>query len=105
MKGNNLPNFSDSYQELIDAVYEVGEVPCHSAPDLYFTDEDSGSLTVANRMALELCQQCPVIELCLKYAMEAEEIHGIWGGTSQSQRRLAFKRNRAKHLRAQSVIH
>lgn len=30
---------------------------------------------------------CPVREQCLRYAVENQETHGIWGGLSQRERR------------------
>ena len=32
------------------------------------------------RMALEICGKCPVRDLCLDYAIQHNERHGIWGG-------------------------
>lgn len=35
--------------------------------------------------AKRICQQCPVLEQCLTFALEHHE-RGIWGGTSEKQR-------------------
>lgn len=34
----------------------------------------------------EICRLCPVAPECLRYALEHHE-YGIWGGTSEKQRR------------------
>lgn len=41
-----------------------------------------------------ICQQCPVIEDCLQYALENNERHGIWGGLSERQRRQLRRQTR-----------
>lgn len=48
--------------------------------ELWFPEVGS-SATAAKR----ICQQCPVLEQCLAYALENQE-KGIWGGTSEKQR-------------------
>ena len=38
------------------------------------------------RRALELCQQCEVVDECRQYAIDNVEV-GIWGGTTEGERR------------------
>jgi WhiB family redox-sensing transcriptional regulator len=33
-----------------------------------------------------VCRRCPVTTLCLTYALEIEEPHGMWGGMSEAER-------------------
>lgn len=35
--------------------------------------------------AMSICEQCPIRESCLEYAIQAEP-HGIWGGTTEEER-------------------
>ncbi len=43
--------------------------------------------------ARELCRSCPVHAECLEHALRAGELHGIWGGLNELQRkRLQRKR-------------
>jgi WhiB family transcriptional regulator, redox-sensing transcriptional regulator len=37
--------------------------------------------------ALAICATCPVIEDCLDRALEMNERFGVWGGTTEKQRR------------------
>ncbi len=37
--------------------------------------------------AKEICQACSVQQSCLKYALEIREQHGIWGGSTENERR------------------
>ncbi|MET0627988.1 MAG: WhiB family transcriptional regulator [Acidimicrobiia bacterium] len=39
------------------------------------------------RRAKAICFQCAVREECLTYAMGIGELHGIWGGLNESERR------------------
>ena len=49
----------------------------------------------AARQAKEVCDRCDVRQECLDYAVENNEQHGIWGGTSVRQRERLRK---AMHL-------
>ena len=33
------------------------------------------------------CDSCPVRRECLAYALAAEDLHGVWAGTSSRQRK------------------
>lgn len=66
----------------------------HGEPDLWFPDGPD-STEQADR-AKAVCAACPVRDLCLAHAMENEERHGIWGGTTGRERRRIFRqRNRS----------
>lgn len=41
--------------------------------------------------ALRVCGGCPVRIACLKYALDHNEIHGVWGGVSSTDR-LKYRR-------------
>lgn len=41
--------------------------------------------------ALRICDGCPVKRQCLDYAIDAGEIHGVWGGMAPNRRRLVAK--------------
>ena len=47
--------------------------------------------TKAAAEALATCKGCPVIEECFLYAMRNREEWGVWGGTTQQQRRAKFR--------------
>jgi WhiB family redox-sensing transcriptional regulator len=40
---------------------------------------------VANAKAI--CEGCPIRSLCLDYAIEHNEEHGVWGGKSERERK------------------
>lgn len=43
--------------------------------------------------AISVCRECEVRPECLEYALDNCEIHGVWGGTSERERRR-IKRDR-----------
>jgi WhiB family redox-sensing transcriptional regulator len=46
------------------------------------------------RDAMRICAVCTVKDECLEFALEAEEIHGVWGGKTETERRLLLRRRR-----------
>lgn len=42
--------------------------------------------------AKAVCQVCPVQRQCRDYAITINEPYGIWGGLTESERRLTFTR-------------
>jgi WhiB family redox-sensing transcriptional regulator len=58
----------------------------HDDPDLWFPDPSSEQ---RQRQALRVCAACPVRAACLAYALSMPPQPGIWGGTTEGQRRQA----------------
>ena len=42
------------------------------------------------RFAKEICAHCPVIQECLRHALETDQPDGIWGGKDVDERRQAI---------------
>ena len=42
--------------------------------------------------AKRICSQCSVRRDCLDYAIQIREPHGIWGGTTETERRALLAR-------------
>ncbi|NBW17084.1 MAG: WhiB family transcriptional regulator [Caulobacteraceae bacterium] len=76
--------------ELHEIVIKEGQVPCQNAPDLFFP-ENTALAVEDTRYAKSLCGECPIIDECRMYALEAEEPYGIWGGLTPEERR-SFRR-------------
>ncbi len=49
---------------------------------------------VGVEVAKKICGTCPVNEVCLEYALAQRIDHGVWGGTSERQRRRILKSRR-----------
>jgi len=58
-------------------------------PDLFFP-----GLGVSPREAKEICKTCDARLACLEFALQNGEKFGVWGGTSERQRRR-IRRQRA----------
>ena len=56
-------------------------------PDLFFPIGTTGFALMQIDRAKEVCDQCPVKIDCLDYALETNQDSGIWGGTSEEERR------------------
>ena len=56
-------------------------------PDLFFPVGTTGQALVQIDKAKEVCEQCTVRIDCLEYALETNQDSGIWGGTSEEERR------------------
>lgn len=53
----------------------------------YPGDRERGpTLARRERQAKQICAECPVIANCLKWALDAREPYGVWGGTSAKER-------------------
>jgi WhiB family redox-sensing transcriptional regulator len=52
-------------------------------PNLFFPVRGQSTLP-----AVAICQTCAVQPECLRYGLENSHLVGIWGGTSERQRRL-----------------
>jgi WhiB family transcriptional regulator, redox-sensing transcriptional regulator len=64
-------------------------------PDLFFPLVPAGPGLVQTERAKAVCARCQVRAACLRFAMETVQDHGVWGGTSEEERRaLRRARNR-----------
>jgi len=53
-------------------------------PDLFYADKSDWSMTIKAKL---VCRECPVRAQCLSYALENNEVFGVWGGMSPTQRK------------------
>jgi WhiB family transcriptional regulator, redox-sensing transcriptional regulator len=65
----------------------MAEGNCRFEPPATFFPSDGVGVEVAKR----ICATCPVKEPCLEYALEFRIDHGVWGGTSERQRRRILR--------------
>lgn len=70
-----------------------GQANClGSDPGLFFPLGGTGEPLVQASTAKRVCQGCPVRPSCLHYALETNQDTGVWGGTSEDERRT-MRRN------------
>ena len=68
----------------------MAEGNCRNHPPSVFFPSDG----VGVDRARTICATCPVNALCLEYALTNRIDHGVWGGTSERERRRILKRRR-----------
>ncbi len=56
-------------------------------PDLWHPERPNPK---QERQAIALCHTCPEINGCLLFAARAHPLPGIWGGTTEAQRKRLF---------------
>lgn len=62
-------------------------------PAVFFPSDGIGV-----QSAQRICSECPVREPCLEYALGNRVDHGVWGGTSERERRRILRRRRISSL-------
>ncbi|MEY2243496.1 WhiB family transcriptional regulator [Streptomyces sp. SAS_267] len=66
-------------------------------PDLFFPIGNTGPALLQIQEAKAVCAGCPVREECLRWALDTGQTVGVWGGTSEAERRaLARRRSRGR---------
>ena len=69
---------------------------CREMDPAAFFPSDGIGVQVAQR----ICVDCPVKGPCLEYALANHVDHGVWGGTSERERRRILRRRRVTSLQA-----
>jgi WhiB family transcriptional regulator, redox-sensing transcriptional regulator len=68
----------------------MGEGLCRDhTPGTFFPSDGTGV-----ERARKICADCPVKAPCLDYALEHRIDHGVWGGTSERERRRILRGRR-----------
>ena len=58
-------------------------------PELFFAWDDASV-----ERAKQVCAACPVRSECLETALAVNEMHGVWGGMAEGERRRLIRRRR-----------
>lgn len=74
-------------------------------PELFFPVGTTGQALLQIDRAKQVCGECPVKIECLDFAIDTNQDSGIWGGTSEDERRDIRRRiaARNKALKAAQV--
>jgi WhiB family transcriptional regulator, redox-sensing transcriptional regulator len=69
---------------------------CRSVdPDLFFPVGTTGIALVQIEHAKSVCRSCDVQAACLEFALSTNQESGVWGGTSEEERRKLRRQRRA----------
>lgn len=69
-------------------------------PDLFFPVGTTGPAIEQIDNAKAVCQACDVQATCLEYALVTNQDSGIWGGTSEEERRALRRQWVARQRKA-----
>ena len=64
--------------------------------DLFFPVGVTGPAIAHIAAAKAVCQACPVRSDCLQFAITTNQEFGVWGGTSEEERRILRRQWRAR---------
>jgi WhiB family redox-sensing transcriptional regulator len=82
------PPPTDSFLVDLDERPWAAYAACRQAdPDLFFPGDDGDADT-----AIRICRGCPVRTACLEWALDARIRYGVWGGTTERDRRRLQRR-------------
>jgi WhiB family transcriptional regulator, redox-sensing transcriptional regulator len=81
---------------LANASYEWRKIAaCRDTdPELFFPIGTTGAALLQIEQAKAVCRICPVQAECLEFALATNQDSGVWGGTSEEERRM-IRRSRA----------
>jgi WhiB family redox-sensing transcriptional regulator len=68
-------------------------------PDLFFPVGTTGSALVQIETAKAVCEACDAQPACLEFALATNQESGVWGGTSEEERRKLRKQWVARQRR------
>ena len=61
-------------------------------PSLFFPAGETGPAAAQIQTAKAICATCDVTEGCLSYAIETNQVSGVWGGLTEDERRPVRRR-------------
>ena len=61
-------------------------------PELFFPVGQTSSAKAQAELAKAVCCRCPVMGQCLQWALETRVEDGVWGGTTEEERRSMRRR-------------
>jgi len=63
----------------------------HTEPELFFPVGTTGPAVDQIEAAKRVCRGCEALEPCLDFALATNQESGVWGGTSEEERRKLRK--------------
>lgn len=69
--------------------------------ELFFPIGTTGTALLQVEDAKLVCRRCPVVRSCLEWALTVGEV-GVWGGTSEEERKALKRRLQRRDLRAKA---
>ena len=70
-----------------DSGWRDGAACRDTGPNRFFPVGATGGAVEEIEAAKAVCRSCPVREQCLEFALATNQEAGVWGGTSEDERR------------------
>jgi WhiB family redox-sensing transcriptional regulator len=93
--------FADALFPQLDTGWHVDAACAGEDLDLFFPDQANAVLFTAR--AKQICGRCPVAVECLDFA-EKSGSSGVWGGTSERERRVPHGNRRLSELDRRLIV-
>lgn len=76
------------YDRLMELQREEGQTPCEQLPAVFYPDEfeDAEMMVMAEKVAKQLCSECPIMAQCREWGIVAAIPYGIIGGLTVQER-------------------
>ena len=86
---------------LADLTATTPGLPCRTDPDAFFSPDP-----VERSYAARECHRCPLLLECMRYALAADEQHGVWGGVDFEARAMGCGTERGYqiHIRRKEPV-
>jgi WhiB family redox-sensing transcriptional regulator len=65
-------------------------------PELFFPVGNTGPALLRIEDAKKVCRRCEGVDACLRWALEAGQDAGVWGGMSEDERRSKRRAARSR---------
>lgn len=86
---------TDTYSPVTDETNWRDNAACRdTAPDLFFPVGSTGLAIEQIAAAKAVCDSCPAKAPCLQFALDTNQDSGIWGGTTEDERRAIRRQAR-----------
>ncbi len=86
-----------------DADWRAAAACRETPPDLFFPVGTTGNATDQIESAKRVCNQCEAQKACLEFALATNQESGVWGGTTEDERRKLRKQWLAARRRANTT--
>ena len=88
-----------TWQRSVD--WDTGDWRDHAAcrdtdPEFFFPVGTTGMAVEQIESAKRVCHRCPARQACLEFAIATNQECGVWGGTSEDERRALRRARKAK---------
>lgn len=78
---------ADRPGEAIDTSWRANASCRDTDPELFFPIGTTGLAVTQIDEAKAVCMSCPAQDACLEFALRSNQDSGVWGGTSEEERR------------------